>query len=422
MVMKRLIKKILKEHVIIAEEITPEEVHRAAEKVDMEWDENEEFMDFSEEVTGERHIDDMSSLLRKKLIKKILKEEVSDVEGLAPHVSDKQQKLYDYAVKDILNNIKIIPNTVTYESIDDVLDDPSMDDVIIDIMNNWREMDGRGWRVGEADPDEISSDGPRFSKKSQPAHHMNQWAAKEEIAMELMGELVEAGKFRRITPEENEGSLVPDGGTTGGWQSLYNDYEVQIRPVKLSFPLWYDPFDNYYYPFGFDENRFRLRIIKYLDEIYGINSDESNKLLVGIKKGIRDRFVEEGINVNYENPWGMTLSEGVIDDFVDFTKAELALDDDFGVELEDDSDELETLASYDMEDNKVKVLSKNRALPDIIRSIAHELVHHKQNKEGELTGDEEEGADGSPQENEANASAGKIVRRFGKRYPEIYDL
>ena len=38
--MKRLIKKILKEHVIIAEEITPEEVHRAAEKVDMEWDEN----------------------------------------------------------------------------------------------------------------------------------------------------------------------------------------------------------------------------------------------------------------------------------------------------------------------------------------------------------------------------------------------
>jgi len=73
--MKKLIKKILKEHVIIAEEVTPEEVHRAAEKVGMEWDDNEEFMDFSEEVTGERHIDDMSSKLRKKLIKKILKEQ-----------------------------------------------------------------------------------------------------------------------------------------------------------------------------------------------------------------------------------------------------------------------------------------------------------------------------------------------------------
>ena len=73
--MKTLIKKILKEHVIIAEEVTPEEVHRAAEMVGMEWDNNEEFMDFSEEVTGEKHIDDMSSKLRKKLIKKILKEQ-----------------------------------------------------------------------------------------------------------------------------------------------------------------------------------------------------------------------------------------------------------------------------------------------------------------------------------------------------------
>ena len=35
----------------------------------------------------------------------------------------------------------------------------------------------------------------------------------------------------------------------------------------------------------------------------------------------------------------------------------------------------------DIKDNKVRVLSKNRALPDIIRSIAHELVHHKQNQE-----------------------------------------
>ena len=108
--------------------------------------------------------------------------------------------------------------------------------------------------------------------------------------------------------------------------------------------------------------------------------------------------------------------------FVDFTKGELGLDDDFGVELEDDSDELETLGSYDIKDNKVKVLSKNRALPDIIRSIAHELVHHKQNQEGELTGDKEEGADGSPLENEANADAGYLVRKFGKIYPaDIYE-
>ena len=107
--------------------------------------------------------------------------------------------------------------------------------------------------------------------------------------------------------------------------------------------------------------------------MYGIGRDETYTLFDEIKKGIRDRLSSEGINVNYGTPWGYVLTEGVIDDFVDFTKNELGLDDDFGVELEDDGDELETLASYDIEDNKVKVLSKNRALPDIIRSIAHEI-------------------------------------------------
>jgi len=359
----------------------------------------------------------------KRLIKKILKEEtISGRDYNNPiNVSDKQQRVLDYAVQDIVDNIKIVPVPLTYEHIDDVLDDPYMDRVVEDIMNNWREMDSRGWRVGEADPDERVSDGPRFSKKSNPAHYMSQWDAREEIAIELMGELVEAGKFRRIAPEENENMWGHEG-----WQSSYNDYDVTILNIKgmpLDLSLWYDPFRGFYYPHGIDEATFESKIINYLHEMYGIQRDESDMLLGRIKKGIRDRFKEEGINVNYGTPYGgVFLSEGVIDDFVDFTKDELGLDDDFGVELEDDSDELETLGSYDIKDNKVKVLSKNRALPDIIRSIAHELVHHKQNQEGELTGDKEEGADGSPLENEANADAGYLVRKFGKIYPaDIYE-
>ena len=83
---------------------------------------------------------------------------------------------------------------------------------------------------------------------------------------------------------------------------------------------------------------------------------------------------------------------------------------------------LETLASYDINDNEVKVLGKNRSLPDIIRSVAHELVHHKQNERGELTGREEEGADGSPWEDQANALAGELVRKYGRENPEIYDI
>jgi hypothetical protein len=195
----------------------------------------------------------------RKLIKKILKEEVSDVEGLPPHVSDKQQKVLDYAVKDIVNNIEIVPIPLRYEQIDDVLDDPYMDGVTDEIMNNWIEMDARGWRVSEAGPDDRVSDGPRFSKKSDPSRYMNQWDAKEEIATELMGELVEAGKFRRIAPEENENMRGHEG-----WQSLYNDYDVtilNIKGIRLKFPLWNDPFRDFYYPHGIDEATFESKII-----------------------------------------------------------------------------------------------------------------------------------------------------------------
>ena len=75
---RKLIKKILKENIIIGEEVTPEEVHKAADSIGMEWDDNKEFMDFSKKVTGKEHIDDMTSQERKKLIKKILKEGIGE--------------------------------------------------------------------------------------------------------------------------------------------------------------------------------------------------------------------------------------------------------------------------------------------------------------------------------------------------------
>ncbi len=53
--------------------------------------------------------------------------------------------------------------------------------------------------------------------------------------------------------------------------------------------------------------------------------------------------------------------------------------------------------------------------------VAHELVHHKQNLEGRITNPEIDGADGSEIENEANAVAGVIIRKWGRIHPEIYE-
>lgn len=82
---------------------------------------------------------------------------------------------------------------------------------------------------------------------------------------------------------------------------------------------------------------------------------------------------------------------------------------------------LVTTASYG--DNKTIIYAKERALVDIMRSIAHELTHMKQDADGLLSKDKhtENNSAGSNIENEANAKAGEFIRLFGKKYPEIYE-
>ena len=67
----------------------------------------------------------------------------------------------------------------------------------------------------------------------------------------------------------------------------------------------------------------------------------------------------------------------------------------------------------------IRVVVVNRNLADVLRTLAHELVHRKQQLEDRLyvgAGD-----DGSDIENEANAEAALIMRRFGKANPIIFE-
>jgi hypothetical protein len=42
------------------EDLSPEDVHDAADAAEIKWDNNEEFMNRSEELVGEKHLDDMN--------------------------------------------------------------------------------------------------------------------------------------------------------------------------------------------------------------------------------------------------------------------------------------------------------------------------------------------------------------------------
>ena len=109
-------------------------------------------------------------------------------------------------------------------------------------------------------------------------------------------------------------------------------------------------------------------------------------------------------------------------DFVNFAKEYLGIDDGVKVALAfTRTPDLRTTAYYNYSgEGYIKIYAKDRAVIDICRSIAHELVHHLQFLEGRLLDAEKDGEDGSPIENEANAVAGIIIRKWGKLHPEIY--
>lgn len=63
----------------------------------------------------------------------------------------------------------------------------------------------------------------------------------------------------------------------------------------------------------------------------------------------------------------------------------------------------------------------NRHIMDVCRTLAHELVHFKQDLDNQLD-NPNAGETGSPQENEANAEAAVIMRNWGKLHPKLFDL
>lgn len=112
------------------------------------------------------------------------------------------------------------------------------------------------------------------------------------------------------------------------------------------------------------------------------------------------------------------LNKYAIVKFIKFINDELNINDPFKVKLVMQRDaELRTYAYYNPSNGDVKVYCKNRGLADVLRSIAHELIHHHQNQMGKL---EEPTQDiGGEIEDEANSVAGQLVKKFGYQNPKL---
>lgn len=107
----------------------------------------------------------------------------------------------------------------------------------------------------------------------------------------------------------------------------------------------------------------------------------------------------------------------MLKNLLDLCRQELELDDIPEINLIDDQPTIDHGTSFgEFTDNGIDVITTGRHPMDVMRTVAHELVHYKQRVEGHKLN----GEDGSDTENQANAVAGIIMRRFGKMHPEYF--
>lgn len=79
-----------------------------------------------------------------------------------------------------------------------------------------------------------------------------------------------------------------------------------------------------------------------------------------------------------------------------------------------------SFGGYVPDTNTIRVFIGNRNTADYLRTLAHELTHHRQRELNMLHDDS--GITGSEMENDANAMAGILLRDYGQENVEIYDL
>ena len=361
----------------------------------------------------------------KRLIRKILKEELEGVD----------KKFCDKVVNRLLSNVYLKDygpddRTYTFGSLGELYDIYALDEELDDIRSNNEIIKELGWsyEYDEKDP----YDEGHYYRMDSPDEHYDYDEFSSEIVYDWLHNQVEEGKMRY---DENLGD-------SGEWILPNKDIMVRMKHCNFGCSLEYNYINETYSIGGCSGEGNMGEIVRIIGRDYGV---EDIELVTCIVKSFMDklpqRISELGVSSEYTDSAKMKLStitsipsinskidmwsrlnEGVIDDFIEFGKKELSLDDDFRVNLTSDGDDIETLANYDMLDNEINVLTKDRADADIIRCIAHEMIHHQQNMRGDLRGNPEEGEDGSPWEDEANAKAGVLVRMFGKINPNIYDL
>ena len=134
-----------------------------------------------------------------------------------------------------------------------------------------------------------------------------------------------------------------------------------------------------------------------------------------------DKYLLEARYKKFLNEAWEDAKASVVNEFVNYCMEYLSVDRPKLklINSKDYAYENRSLGGYSPSEKKIMVVVHNRNMADILRTVAHEMVHHMQNLDKRLT--PTSGEDGSPDENEANSLVGVIMRKFGRDNPQIYE-
>ena len=117
-----------------------------------------------------------------------------------------------------------------------------------------------------------------------------------------------------------------------------------------------------------------------------------------------------------------STDDNIVQDFIQHVTTELGIDPVPKIHLHTDpawSEQNHSFGRYDPDSHTLNVSMPNRHVMDVLRTVAHELVHCSQNQQhGRLPDDA--GETGSRWENDANARAGVIMRDWANSHPEHF--
>ena len=183
-------------------------------------------------------------------------------------------------------------------------------------------------------------------------------------------------------------------------------------------------------PFEYSQQSFGGQERRMLLPNLSDNNEQREKVLQYLSKNNISINVEEDMFTIkwWKNSLDETLAEpqdttdNIIADFIEFAAQALDLQQVPKITFTDDENvakQMHSLGAYQPSTDKLLVVKGPRLTADILRTLAHELVHRKQAEIRPLSA--EDGKTGSEIENEANAAAGVLLRQFGQYRPEIFE-